>query len=166
MAPTNEGTPPPSALRPFVAMLARWLLFVHAALLVAQPFIAGTMLDGRSPDAQAWHLNIGMTLPTIGFVQVLVTLLAWRVSGWPLGAFTSSIAVWLLELAQFFIGYLGMPLAMHVPLGVLLVAAGVGMAYYYGRRPTGGAGAAPVGATTEMIERQASPVDDSEREKR
>ena len=135
MAPTNEGTTSPPALRPLVAMFARSILIVHAALLVAQPFIAGAMLDGRSADAQAWHLNIGMTLPIIGFVQIIGTLLAWRISRWPQGAFMGSIGVWMLELAQFFIGYQGMPLAMHIPLGVLLVIAGVGMAYYYGRRP-------------------------------
>lgn len=129
----DTATRPPLVLRMRWA-LARWVLIVHAALLVAQPFIAGTMLDGRSADAQAWHLNIGMALPAIGFVQIIVTLLAWRLARWPQGAFTGSIAVWVLELAQFFIGYLGMPLAMHIPLGLLLVVAGVGMAYYYGYR--------------------------------
>ncbi len=134
MAATDDTAARPNGTRRLLEALARWVLIVHAALLVAQPFIAGTMLDGRSADAQAWHLNIGMALPTIGFVQIIVTLLAWRLAHWPQGAFTGSIAVWVLELAQFFIGYLGMPLAMHIPLGLLLVVAGVGMAYYYGYR--------------------------------
>lgn len=134
MAATDDTAARPSGARRLLGTLARWVLIMHAALLVAQPFIAGTMLDGRSADAQAWHLNIGMALPTIGFVQIIVTLLAWRLARWPQGAFTGSIAVWVLELAQFFIGYLGMPLAMHIPLGLLLVVVGVGMAYYYGYR--------------------------------
>ncbi len=134
MAATDDTAARPSRARRLLGALARWVLIVHAALLVAQPFIAGTMLDGRSADAQAWHLNIGMALPAIGFVQIIVTLLAWRLARWPQGAFTGSIAVWVLELAQFFIGYLGMPLAMHIPLGLFVVAAGVGMAYAYGYR--------------------------------
>ena len=97
MAPINEEEASPSALGPLVAMLARGVLIVHAALLVAQPFIAGTMLDGRSAGAQAWHVNVGMALPTLGFVQIIVTLFAWRVSQWPQGAFTGSIALWLLN---------------------------------------------------------------------
>lgn len=134
MAATDDSAARQRGTRRLLGAIARWALIVHAALLVAQPFIAGTMLDGRSADAQTWHLNIGMALPTIGFVQIVVTLLAWRLARWPQGAFTGSIAVWVLELAQFFIGYLGMPLAMHIPLGLLLVVAGVGMAYIYGYR--------------------------------
>lgn len=134
MAATDDPAARQRGTRWLLGAIARWILIVHAALLVAQPFIAGTMLDGRSADAQAWHLNIGMALPTIGFAQIVVTLLAWRLARWPQGAFTGSIAVWVLELAQFFIGYLGMPLAMHIPLGLLLVVVGVGMAYTYGYR--------------------------------
>ncbi len=131
MAPTNDTAARPSGPQQLLRAIVRWVLIVHAALLVVQPFIAGTMLDGRSAGAQAWHLNIGMALPAIGFLQIVVTLLAWRLARGPQGAFTGSIAVWLLELAQFFIGYLGLPLAMHIPLGLLVVVAGVGMAYYY-----------------------------------
>ncbi len=134
MAATDDPAARPHVSRRLLGAIARWVLIVHAALLVVQPFIAGTMLDGRSADAQAWHLNIGMALPTIGFVQILVTLFAWRLTRWPQGAFTGSIALWILELAQFYTGYLGLPLAMHIPLGLLLVVVGVGMAYTYGYR--------------------------------
>lgn len=134
MAATDNPAGHQRGTQRLLEAIARCVLIVHAALLVAQPFIAGTMLDGRSADAQAWHLNIGMALPTIGFVQIIVTLLAWRLARWPQGAFTGSIAVWVLELAQFFIGYLGMPLAMHIPLGLLLVVTGVGITYAYGYR--------------------------------
>lgn len=129
-----EATAKPSGAARSIAFATRWILIVHAALLVAQPFIAGSLLDGMSPVAQAWHLNIGMFLASFGFVQVIATALAWKVAGWPQNAFAGSIAIWVLEVAQFFIGYLGMSLAMHIPLGVVLVIGGLLMAYLYARR--------------------------------
>lgn len=156
MAATDNTHARLSGTQRLISEIARWTLLVHAALLAAQPFIAGTMLDGRSSDAQAWHLNIGMTLPTIGFVQIIVTLLAWRLARWPQGAFTGSIAVWVLELAQFFIGYLGMPLAMHIPLGLLLVVAGIGMTYAYGYRTARDAAPVAPGPTLTQTDPQKS----------
>lgn len=129
----TDPTPSRQTTSP-LAYVARWVIIVHAALIVAQPFIAGVMLDGASAVAQAWHLNLGMFLVTFGFVQVAATALAWKFSGWPQNAFTGSIAIWVLEIAQFFIGYLGMPLAMHIPLGIGLVLAALLMVYLYARR--------------------------------
>lgn len=122
------------AKAPLLSTITRWVLIVHAALIIAQPFVAGAMLDGSSPAAHAWHLNIGMFLTTFGFVQVVITAIAWKWAGWPQNAFSGSIAIWFLEIAQFFIGYLGMPLAMHIPLGILLVIASLVMVYLYARR--------------------------------
>lgn len=117
------------------AVIARWTLIVHVALLAAQPFLAGAMLDAMSADAQLWHRNVAMSLVTVGLVQVFATLAAWKgAAAWPRDAFWASLAMWVIELVQFSLGHLSISMAVHVPLGIALLGIALYLAFTYARR--------------------------------
>lgn len=121
---------------PLIAVLTRWTLIVHAALLAAQPFLAGAMLDAMSPTPQLAHKYVAMALVAVAIVQVLLTLATWKGrAGWPKAAFTTSAALAVAELAQFTLGHMNLSMAMHIPLGILVLALGVYIAVRYGRAP-------------------------------
>ncbi|MFF8818476.1 MULTISPECIES: hypothetical protein [Leucobacter] len=119
-----------------VAAVARWTLILHAALLAAQPFLAGAMLDAMSPSPQTMHRIVAMTVVAIAIVQVFVTLAAWKGrAGWPRDAFHLSLMLLGLELVQFTLGHLSLGMALHIPLGIASLAAGVYIAVRFARRP-------------------------------
>ncbi|MCS3427501.1 hypothetical protein [Leucobacter aridicollis] len=119
-----------------VAALTRWTLILHAALLAAQPFLAGAMLDAMSPNPQTMHRMVAMTVVAVAIVQVLLTLAAWKGrAGWPRDAFNLSLLLLGLELVQFTLGHLSLGMALHIPLGIASLAAGVYLAVRFARRP-------------------------------
>ncbi|MFC5338821.1 hypothetical protein [Leucobacter denitrificans] len=120
--------------RTVVAAVTRWFLIVHAALLIAQPILAGAMLDAMSPAPQQMHRMVAMTLTGVGLVQILMTWWAWKgKSQWPKAAFTGSIALSALELGQFTLGHLSLGMSVHLPLGVLVLVIGVYLAFKHAR---------------------------------
>lgn len=124
-APTNSA----------VAVIARWILILHAALLAAQPFLAGAMLDAMSPNPQTMHRMVAMTVVAVAIVQVFVMLAAWKgKAGWPRDAFNLSLLLLGLELVQFTLGHLSLGMALHIPLGIATLACGVYLAVKYARR--------------------------------
>lgn len=117
------------------AAIARWTLIVHVGLLAAQPFLAGAMLDAMSATAQTLHRDVAMALVSVGLVQVIITLIAWRgAAGWPRDAFWASLAMWIIELVQFALGHLSLSMAVHIPLGIALLGLGLYLVYTYARR--------------------------------
>lgn len=115
--------------------IARWTLIVHVALLAAQPFLAGAMLDAMSATAQTLHRDVAMSLVTVGLVQVVITLITWRGrAGWSRDAFWASLAMWIIELVQFTLGHLSLSMAVHIPLGIALLGLGLYLVFTYARR--------------------------------
>ena len=112
---------PPKGIR----ILFSGVLGVHAALVVAQPFLAGMFLSGLV-DAIRVHAIIGSTLPALGLLQVAAAWVLWRPGGGPLWPLQISAVLVLAEGLQVAMGYTG-ALAMHLPLGVAIVAGTVVM---------------------------------------
>lgn len=119
------------------AAATRWTLILHLALLAAQPFLAGAMLDAMSPGAQTMHRDVAMALVVVGFLQSILTLVAWKgAAAWPRDAFWASLSMWIIELVQFTLGHLSMSMAVHIPLGIALFGLGGYLVFAYARRST------------------------------
>lgn len=128
------ATPKSSAPKTVLSGITRWILIVHAALLAAQPILAGAMLDAMSPEPQTMHRMIAMTILSLSIVQVCVVFAAWRgKSAWPKAAFTGSAVLLALEIAQFTLGHLSLGMSVHIPLGILVLVIGVFLAFKYAR---------------------------------
>lgn len=123
---------------PVASAIARWILIVHVALLAAQPILAGAMLDAMSPEPQTMHRMVAMTVLGLGFVQIFVMLWVWKgAAGWPRVAFTGSIVLWALEVAQFTLGHLSLGMSVHIPLGILVLGIGLYLAFKFAFNFTG-----------------------------
>lgn len=97
-------------------------------MLAAQPVLAGRFLDGDYPSLSA-HGSNGLALMGVAWLVVLAAVLAWRpgrLPGWP--ALVSLGAAMLLPI-QLGMGYQRV-LAVHLVMGVALVAAGVVVAIW------------------------------------
>jgi hypothetical protein len=103
----------------------RLLLVPYAALLVAQPVLAGRFLEG-SFDALKPHGDIGGGLVPLTWIVLFAAVLAWRPGR--LGAFplVASGLLSVLVIVQVVAGY-SRALGVHLPLGVAIVATGVAM---------------------------------------
>lgn len=126
-----------TATRPgsVAALITRWVLILHAALLAAQPFLAGAMLDAMSPDPQTMHRMVAMTVVTVGLVQIVMAIVVWKGrAAWPRDLLNLSLILWVLELGQFSLGHLSLGMAVHIPLGILVLAIGVFLVFRYARR--------------------------------
>lgn len=129
------GRPPGGA--PVLSATTRSVLIVHAALLAAQPFLAGAMLDAMSAMPQTMHNMVAMTIVAVGLVQIGLTWWAWKgKASWPREALVGSLMLWGLELGQFTLGHLTMAMAMHIPLGITVLALGVYLAVKFTREPS------------------------------
>ncbi|WP_431923217.1 hypothetical protein [Amycolatopsis tucumanensis] len=96
---------------------------LHAVCVVAQPVFAGEFLAGEI-DALGVHELNSMVVSGLGVIQVVVAVVyVWGGHGrfWPLAA---AVGIALTEQFQTGFGYAG-DVAVHVPLGVTLVAAQV-----------------------------------------
>ncbi|GAB2630893.1 hypothetical protein [Kribbella swartbergensis] len=103
----------------------RITLLLHAALVVAQPILAGYFLSGEV-DAMNVHGPIGSTLWMISMIQVVVALFYWLAGGgrgWPL---LLTVVLFFAEFVELTFGYL-QNFAVHVPLGTAIVVTVVWM---------------------------------------
>lgn len=124
--PTQAPTRPPSAPGGATSGML-WILRIFAGIqafmLVAQPVLAGRFLDGDYPSLST-HGNVGIALMLVACFVVVAAVLAWRpgrLPAWPIAiAFLSAM---LLPI-QLGMGHARF-LAIHLALGVALVAAGV-----------------------------------------
>lgn len=120
--PTAASSQHPSKA---IRILFSGVLGMHAALVVAQPFLAGMFLSGLV-DAIQVHGIIGSTLPALGLLQIIAAVLLWRPGRGPLWPLQISSVLFFAEGFQVLMGYTG-ALAMHLPLGVAIVASTVAM---------------------------------------
>jgi hypothetical protein len=98
------------------------LSHLTATLVLVQAVLAGLFISGEEPDALNWHEVVGNALFLVVTAQLA---LAFMVRSWSrFGLWAWVLALWVLVIAQTGLGYLGrehtLPVAFHVPLGVLL----------------------------------------------
>ncbi|MEU8276283.1 hypothetical protein AB0C08_18435 [Microbispora bryophytorum] len=102
------------------------------AAIVAQPVFAGVYLSGDY-DSLRWHAAGADIVTSIGYLQVVVAIVVWvRLrQAWP---FLATLALVAAETVQYFAGLNG-ALWLHIPLGVMTVAALVVQFIAAWRRP-------------------------------
>ena len=100
--------------------------------IVGQPVFAGVYLTGDF-DGLRWHAVGADVVTSIGYLQVIVAIVVWvRLRQvWP---FLATMAVVAAETVQYFAGLDG-ALWLHIPLGVMTVAALVVLFIAVWRRP-------------------------------
>ncbi|HEY3558304.1 MAG TPA: hypothetical protein VGL05_12610 [Kribbella sp.] len=104
---------------------------LHAAAICLQPVFAGIYLDG-SPAGLRMHEPTGLALVFLGLAQLLVATIWWRTGGrWT--APVVSLLIMTGEVVQVVMGY-SRQLAIHIPLGIALVASTIAFAFWIGRR--------------------------------
>ncbi|MGW7684060.1 hypothetical protein ACWGID_25185 [Kribbella sp. NPDC054772] len=105
-------------------MTSGWVLrsvvSAHLVAICAQPVFAGVYLSGDF-DGLRLHAAGADVVTSIGYLQVIVAVVVWvRLRQvWP---FVASLAVVAAETVQYFAGMDG-ALWLHIPLGVITVAA-------------------------------------------
>jgi hypothetical protein len=109
----------------------RLVAVVHAIAICLQPILAGVYLNG-SGSALRIHEPVGMAVATIGLVQLLAATVWWR-SGGRLCAAGVSLLIIAGEATQIGMGY-SRDLALHIPLGIALVAGTVAFAVWTRRQ--------------------------------
>ncbi len=109
-------------------VILRVPLVVHAASVAMQPVLAGRYLSGDY-DALAVHQANSFVLHGAVVVAFFAALAYWRVGkgrGWPA---LMLLALFLVEGFQVQFGY-ERQLAIHIPLGVAIVATAVWLAVW------------------------------------
>jgi hypothetical protein len=108
--------------------MVAWL---HAVAICAQSVFAGIYLNG-SPGGLRMHEPTGLAIVFLGLAQLLVATIWWRGGGqWQ--AVVVSLLIWVGEVAQVVMGY-SRQLAIHIPLGIALVATAVAFAVWISRQ--------------------------------
>ena len=108
--------------------ILRAVLTLHALLAVLQPVMAGIFLSGEADAMTNLHSPIGSTLWMYAFLQILVAGLYWRRGGRAL-PFWASVGIFFAEFVQLVLGSTRQ-VAIHVPLGTLIVTAVVWLAIW------------------------------------
>jgi len=117
-------------------MVSGWVLrgvvCVHLVVIIGQPVFAGVYLSGDF-DGLRMHAVGADIVTSLGYLQVLAAAVVWvrlrRV--WP---FVASLGVVVAETVQYFAGQDG-ALWLHLPLGVMTVAAVVVLFIWVWRQP-------------------------------
>lgn len=131
--PTAESPGPPAGhrTRP-IGWVLRAVTSAHLVALAGQPVFAGVYLSGDY-DALRWHATGADLVTSLGYVQLVVAVVAWlrlrRI--WP---FEATLALVVAETVQYFAGTAG-ALWLHLPLGVATVAGLVLLFVAVWRRP-------------------------------
>ncbi|TQM14286.1 hypothetical protein [Pseudonocardia kunmingensis] len=114
------------------AWLFRAVVSAHVLAILGQPVFAGVYLTGDF-DGLRWHALGADVVTSIGYLQVIAAIAVWVRLGraWP---FLATTAVVVAETVQYFAGLDG-ALWLHLPLGVLTVAALVVQFVAVWRRP-------------------------------
>jgi hypothetical protein len=102
--------------------LLRAVAVLHAVVVCAQPVLAGVYLNGEGVAGRI-HEPLGLAAAALCLVQLVLTWLTSRVSG-PL---ILTAAVLAGEALMIHSGY-GRELALHIPLGIAVVAGSVALA--------------------------------------
>ncbi|MBC3190478.1 hypothetical protein H7X46_05300 [Pseudonocardia sp. C8] len=102
-----------------------WAVF-HGLLVLAQVGFAGALLDAVD-GALDWHGGAGGSLIMVALVQTVLAVPAAWPGGMPAWSVAVSAALVVADVAQVAMGHAGL-LAVHVPLGIAIVATQVTIA--------------------------------------
>ncbi|WP_427892789.1 hypothetical protein ACQHIV_07780 [Kribbella sp. GL6] len=110
----------------------RGMVTAHLVVVFGQPVFAGVYLSGDF-DGLRLHALGADVVTSIGYLQLIVAVVLWirRRQVWP---FLASLGVVAAETVQYFAGQDG-ALWLHLPLGVVTVAAVAMMFVAVWRRP-------------------------------
>ncbi|MBZ2194941.1 hypothetical protein [Occultella gossypii] len=130
--PPTPAPAPPRATVSDATTTALWILRIltgiQAIMLLAQPVFAGRFLDGDYP-ALSTHGSNGLALTALAWLVVLAAVLAWRpgrLPAWPIALACVCSFGFPVQLGM---GY-SRHLAVHLTLGVGLVATGLALAIW------------------------------------
>jgi hypothetical protein len=115
----TSAEPEPRRVRRWTLVLFRAAITLEALLVLGQPVLAGDYLSGRY-DALRLHEANAMATAGVAVLQLVAAVLLRRPGGgprWPIGGATALVAG---EAGEIVLGFHRV-LAVHVPLGVLLV---------------------------------------------
>ncbi|BCJ26716.1 hypothetical protein AB0I55_30275 [Actinocatenispora sera] len=101
----------------------RSVVSAHAAVILAQPVFAGVYLSGDF-DALGWHATGANIVTSLGYVQLVVAVVAWVRLRRP-GLFLGTLGLVAAETVQYVAGMDG-ALWLHLPLGVLTITGLIG----------------------------------------
>ncbi|WNM31037.1 hypothetical protein RKE30_11750 [Streptomyces sp. Li-HN-5-11] len=120
-SPRSVGAPPAPPARPrWPLLLFRVLVTGEAVLAAGQAVLAGSFLSGHYGALDLHALNATATGLT-AVAQTVAAVLLWRPGGGPAWPAVTSALLFGAEAGQIAMGY-GRVLAVHVPLGVALIA--------------------------------------------
>ena len=110
----------------------RGLVTAHLVVIFGQPVFAGVYLSGDF-DGLRLHALGADIVTSIGYLQVIAAVVVWvrMRQVWP---FAASLGIVAAETVQYFAGQDG-ALWLHLPLGVVTVAAVAMMFVAIWRRP-------------------------------
>ena len=106
--------------------LFRGVATLYALAAVAQPFLAGLFLSGSFSALKA-HEVTGQAVGGLGALTLVCAILLWRLRGASRAVVGMSAGVLVAVVLELFLGY-QRSLALHVPLGVGIVAGVVRLA--------------------------------------
>lgn len=126
MATTHVLTKQADRAHGLVGRPIRWgfrtVISVHALSAFAQAVLAGGFLNGNY-DMLGLHGGISATgVEILGYLQVVVAVLYWRPAGGVLWPALASVAIAAAENVQITLGF-DRTIGLHVPLGVVIIAA-------------------------------------------
>jgi hypothetical protein len=103
----------------------RLMTSVFLVLMWAQPVLVGLFLAGDFSKLSA-HAAVGGIVILSAMGLTATAILAWRPGGWPAWPIAVSVAIFLASGIQVGAGY-ERNLGLHVPLGVVLATAAIGL---------------------------------------
>lgn len=119
MAEPPMAEPPPSR-GAWTAPFRVWAV-LHGLLVLAQVGFAGALLDAVD-DALAWHGGVGGSLILVAMIQAVLAVPAVWPGGLPAWPLVVSAVLVVADTVQVVVGH-GGHLTVHVPLGIVIVAA-------------------------------------------
>ncbi|WP_194916134.1 hypothetical protein [Catenulispora rubra] len=97
----------------------RVVAVLHALSFLLQPIMAGLFLSGQD-SAIDMHATNATIVVALCLVMTVLAVPAWRRGLVPRAAFTTSAALFLVEILQTGAGY-GHVMWIHIPLGVIMM---------------------------------------------
>ncbi|MEY9857464.1 hypothetical protein ABH935_003072 [Catenulispora sp. GAS73] len=97
----------------------RVVAVLHALSFLLQPILAGLFLSGQDSAIDS-HATNATIVVALCLVMTVLAFPAWRRGLVPRAAFTTSAALFVVEILQMGAGY-GHVMWIHIPLGVIMM---------------------------------------------
>jgi hypothetical protein len=116
--PVRQSSSPP---RRWTLWPLRVVTTVFTIQVFAQAALAGSFLSGHYGALHTHELN-GLVLAGFGWLLPVTAILAWRPGRWAAWPMLAAVVAYVTILVQLILGF-SRALAVHVPVGVLLLVA-------------------------------------------